>query len=268
MLFQRILLLVFILGFCKPAISQNVNENEQMDDFLDQVDSLNYYLNMWEKFSPHGSIENYEKYEYAGIKVVELLEGVLTHSSIKNQNLDSLIVENGVSTSKSDDGSFYFFNVDQKTGGSYHPYHSFMFYSFKNGLYGFEHMGEAYHSIIDVVDENKQIYLVSSHLYGCNTCIDTEFFIVYPNLNELGMESFHSYSGRASHIWEYKAQSKEFSYEYESPYFDDSLYGDENEGGKRYKFSGKYRFVDGNFKEIEADEVVIEVREEKKETSE
>tara|TARA_R110000850_G_scaffold256916_2_gene382888 strand:+ start:109 stop:894 length:786 start_codon:yes stop_codon:yes gene_type:complete len=241
-----ILFLIPVLSLAQPA-KRNKKAHKH---FLLQVDTLNNLLAAYDTLYPHSSnLDEFERIESIGFEINQRLPVILEHPLLSYYKVDKLIHEKGLSINTSKDNKLYFFMVDQKTGGSYHPYDSYLYYRFDENRSGMVMLGEPFFSVIGIVDSTNSVYLISSHLFGCNTCVQESVIQLSPNtLGGVNMESIYYFEGRDISDYQYDSKNKVLTYQNEDPFEDDSLYWDEGEyPDGRFRHEGTMVYRNGKF---------------------
>ena len=252
-------LLVALLVALSSKIPAQQTSFSTTEVFFQAVDSLNYYSRQYASVTlPLKNGDEYEKKEDTFIALRKYLTMVLANPEMKKYMLHDLINDEGIIINASADNKVFFLIVDEKTGGTYRPYYSLMYYHINDTIQGYSEMGEPYFQVMGIPDSSVPKYLIASQLYGCMTCITEAVSVLDFENGEPSFDDIYHFNGRKISDFDYNANTKTFTYWYDSPFPEDLLYGDEAMHGEyRYHTEGTMQFQDGKFVKISECETLI-----------
>ena len=271
-----ILLLLFLIprkGFC-------FNE-ESKDKFNQKIDSINYFLSVYDTLSPFSPNPNINELIYSVQEEIttRLLE-ILNDNRIILYEIDTIFMHNSLQIARSEDRRVYLLSFDQKTGGTYQPSTNIIHYRLKNGsvkaeIFGgveegglgengdnSERYGTSNFGGIFTLDSIQHFYLTIGGVKGCGTCIGVFAVSIKLDSSEFSARTITSFDGRYHNLEEFDfyPQTKEIKYDFWNGDPGDSLYGSEDlYPGYRKRIKGKLRYIDGNFIPVESCEYWEEI---------
>lgn len=258
-------LIVFILLLLTIQIygQQRKIKKNKKDNIIQKIEEINSLLNYYGTLSPFSENENqFELIDSINNSITTLLLKILNDNRITNYPIETLLNQNEIFISKSNDNRVFLFSLDNKTGGSYRPSTTIIHYRLSNGTVKaniFE--GEA--SEIIATSSYNQIFLLDSinnkyfaigGVQTCNTCIASVAITIQLDSCSYKIDLIANYDGRYYDLiaFEFDSIEKVFFYEYYSADNGDSLYESNNVNDQfRLKHKSKFKFIDGEFFEIE-----------------
>lgn len=246
-------IILLIVYSCVSIVYGQKIDRKSKRQFLLKVDSLNQMMTEYDTLSPFGDDNELGAIDYLGSEIPERLINVLNSPEMKLFKVQDLFPNQSGYINASDDGKLSFFGVDEKMGGTYRPYFSLVYYQIDDTTRGLEILGESVYSCLDVLDSLHHYYLVSSHLFTCQTCVEESMMIFSFKNNELMIDEFYNFSGRYFDAnSNYDSEQKIFTVEETSPHPDDTLYGEEeddesSESIYRYKSEDRMEYIEGRF---------------------
>ena len=265
-----IVALLFLIPLLSEGQSKSKNSKDRKDNILQQVNKINDLLDTYGQLSPFSEDENrFTMIDSIGNEIEDHLLTLLNDQRISNYQLDILLNHPVLSVSRSDDGRIYFVSFDEKTGGSYRTSVTIVHYRLSNGTVKAELMdGEETEALatsvyghVFLLDSIRQQYFVMGSVLTCNTCIASLAATLTFDTASLHTDVVMIFDGRYYdlNVFEYDSVQKVFSYVYNAPHEDDSPDSEENKHHPlKHVFKGKFRFLDGNFLEVEKCEVCEE----------
>lgn len=246
-------LCVFLLSFTAYAAEGKSKKR----DFLQKVDSLNYWLAVYDTL--YSSSRNYELFEESQIEIESALLEVLNNPLILNYDIETIIDGDNISIVHSEDHQLYFFSIDEKTGGSYRTNISFIHFRLPNNQVEAQHFSEYYISAVYTLDSEKKIYFTTASVTTCNTCVSMVAEIVQLDSNQYNTDLIAEYHGRfyGSEQFDFDPPTQTFNNQYLTPYKQDGIYGNPDTYGEdgepwhRYRTTEKLQYMDGEFILIE-----------------
>ncbi len=187
---------------------------------------------------------------------------ILNDKRIINYPIETLLNQNEISISKSNDNKIFFFSIDEKTGGSYRTSKTIIHYRLSNGIVkaeffsgkASEELATSTYGHIYLLDSLTQKYFVIGGVQVCNTCKVLLALTIQLDTNSINTKLIAKYDGRYYDLktFDFDSQSKEFNYEFYAADNDDSLYGGDNEKeGLKHRYKSKFKYINGEFLEIE-----------------
>jgi hypothetical protein len=232
-------------------------EKKIKKEFILQVDTLNQFLEAYDSISPFSDLEEYDIIDSLEPQITRRLFHVLNHPMMKYYQVDELIVNKGMSLQKSPDNKLFFFAVDEKTGGTYRPYYSVLYYHLNDSIYGVRELGESYFACLDILDADPPKYVVSSQLYTCQTCVEESMMTFYFEDHELMITDFYNYSGRFDNSSQYDKATHTFQFQELTPHPEDAVYDTGETIDVRYRTEGRMQYLNGQFIVTESCEYLV-----------
>lgn len=247
-----------LFGQTNKKISKN-----KKDDIIQKLDAINTLLKSYGTLSPFSENENrFEMIDSIGNEITTRLLNILNDERIVNYPIETLLNQDEISVSKSKDDKIFFFSIEEKTGGSYRTTKTIIHYRLLNGsvkadIFSGEDSDALATSTYDQVfllDSINQKYFVIGGVLTCNTCFVSSAITIQLDSNSFQTELIAQFDGRFDDlkVFEFDNISKILTYEYFAADNDDSLYGGNNEYlGLQNKFHSKFKFINGEFLELE-----------------
>jgi hypothetical protein len=260
------LLTIFILLFLTTQTfgqtNKKISQNKK-DDISQKIAEINTLLKYYETLSPFPDNDNRSNLiDSIGNNIATRLLQILNDNRIINYPIETLLNQDEISISKSNDNKIFLFSFDEKTGGSYRTSKTIIHYRLANGtvkadLFGgeaSEALATSTYGQVFLLDSLKEKYFVIGGVQTCNTCYASLAITIQLDSSSYLTDLIALYNGRYYDlkVFEYDSIEKVFSYEYYAADNDDSLYGGDNESGQlQHKFKSKFKFINGAFLEIE-----------------
>src|SRR5690606_35832111 len=108
---------------------------------------------------------------------------------------DTLLESSELLISKPPDDKLFFISVDEKTGGTYHPYYTLLYYRIDSTHTGVMEMGEPTFDVLGIVDATAPVYLVASFLSTCATCTSESVYVLSKDSVEVNLKDIYNYEG-------------------------------------------------------------------------
>lgn len=260
------ILTIFILLFLTTQTFGQTNKKiskNKKDGITQKIEEINALLKYYGTLSPFSDNDNrFELIDSIGNSITTRLLKILNDKRIVNYPIETLLNQDEISISKSNDNKIFFFSIDEKTGGSYRTSKTIIHYRLLNGTVKSDFFGgEASEALatstygqVFLLDSLNQKYFVIGGVQTCNTCNASLAITIELDTNTYQTNLIAQFDGRFYDlkVFEYDSIEKVFSYEYYAADNDDSLYGGNNENGQlQHKFKSKFKFTNGAFLEIE-----------------
>ncbi len=249
-IFILLLLTIHTFGQTHKIISKN-----KKDDLSQKIAEINTLLKYYGTLSPFSDNDNrFNLIDSIGNNITTRLLQILNDNRIINYPIETLLHQDEISISKSNDNKIFFFSIDGKAGGSYRTSITIIHYRLSNGTVKADSFGEMTYGQVFLLDSLKQKYFVIGSVQTCNTCYASSAITIKLDSNTFQTDLVTQYDGRYSDlkVFEYDSVEKVFAFEYNAADNDDSLYGGNNENlGLQHKFKSKFKFINGAFLEIE-----------------
>ncbi|NBP67947.1 MAG: hypothetical protein EBU52_04320 [Cytophagia bacterium] len=233
------------------------------DEITQEIEAINLLLKYYGTLSPFSDNDNgFELIDSISNKITTRLLKILNDKKIINYPIETLFDQNEISISKSIDNNIFFFSIDEKTGGSYKANKTIIHYRLPNGIVKASFLdGEASEALatsafgkVFLLDSLNKKYFVIGGVQTCNTCNTSLAITIQLDTITYQTKLIAQFDGRYYDlkVFEYDSTEKVFSYEYYAADNNDSLYGADNPNEKlQHKFNGKFKFINGEFLEIE-----------------
>lgn len=233
------------------------------DEIMQKIEEINLLLKSYDTLSPFSDNEDrFELIDSIGNRITAQLLVLLNDKRIINYPIETLLVEEGIFISKSNDNKIFFFSIDEKTGGSYRTNITIIHYRLADGtvhaeFFGsedYEAMATSIYDKVILVDSAAQKYFVIGGVQTCNTCNVSLAIAITLDTSSYHVDLIAEFDGRQDDlkIFEFDSLEKIFSYEYFAASNDDSVYGGDNEmEGLQHKYKNKYKYLNGAFFQIE-----------------
>jgi hypothetical protein len=259
-------LIIFILLFITAEIFGQVNKKTtkiQKDDIVQKIAEINTLLKFYGTLSPFSDNDNrFELIDSISDNITTKLLQILNDKRIINYPIETLLNQDQIFISKSNDNKVFFFSIDEKTGGSYNTSKTIIHYRLTNGIVKAEFFeGEASDALatstygqVFLLDAMSQLYFVTGGVQTCNTCSVSLAITIKLDTNSYHTKLIAQFDGRYDDlkIFEFDSVGKVLVYEYYAADNDDPLYGGNNEYLElQHKFKSRYKFINGGFLEIE-----------------
>lgn len=238
-------------------------QKNKKDDITQKIEEINSLLKFYRTLSPFSDNDNsYKLIDSIGNCITTRLLKILNDKRIINYPIETLLDQNELSISKSNDNKVYFFSIDEKTGGSYKTSKTIIHYRLANGYVKANYFGgedseilatSTYEQVF-LLDSLSQKYFVIGGVRTCNVCYASLAFTIKLDSIEYQTDLIALFDGRDNNleVFEYDSIEKLFSYEYYAADNEDSLYQDNNNNGQfQHRFKSKFKFINGAFLEIE-----------------
>jgi hypothetical protein len=257
-IFLLFLLTSQTFGQARKKISSN-----KKDNISNKIAEINTLLKYYDTLSPFSEDDNrFELIDSIGNEITTQLLKILNDKNIINYPIESLLNQDELSISKSNDNKVFFFSIDEKTGGSYRTSKTIIHYRLSDGtvkaeLFGgeaSEALATSTYGQVFLLDSLNQKYFVIGGVQTCNTCNASLAITIQLDSVTYQTNLIAQYDGRYYDlkVFEYDSIEKVFSYEYYAADNDDSLYGGNNEHKQfQHKFKSRFKFINGSFLEIE-----------------
>ncbi len=257
-----ILFLLFLITQTFGQTNKKITKNKK-DDISQKIEEINALLEYYGTLSPFSDNDNrFELIDSIGNGITTRLLKILNDKRIINYPIETLLNQDKISISKSNDNKIFFFSIDEKTGGSYRTSKTIIHYRLLNGAVKADFFGgEASETLaastyghVFLLDSLDQEYFVIGGVQTCNTCNASVAITIKLDTISYKIDHIAQYDGRYYDlkVFEYDSIEKVFSYEYHAANNDDSLYGGDNENGQlQHKYKRKFKFINGVFLEIE-----------------
>ncbi|HRC32934.1 MAG TPA: hypothetical protein PK736_05780 [Bacteroidia bacterium] len=233
------------------------------DEIMQKIEEINLLLKSYDTLSPFSENEDrFELIDSIGNRITAQLLVLLNDKRIVNYPIETLLFEEGIFISKSNDNKIFFFSIDEKTGGSYRTNITIIHYRLSDGMvhaefFGsedYEAMATSIYDKVFLVDSAAQKYFVIGSVQTCNTCLASLAIAITLDTSSYHVDLIAEFDGRQDDlkIFEFDSLEKIFSYEYFAASNDDSIYGGDNEmDGLQHKYKNKYKYLNGAFFQIE-----------------
>jgi len=266
----RILTIFIILFLTTQSFGQTNKKivKNKKDDISQKIAEINTLLKYYGTLTPFSDNDNrFGLIDSIGNGITTRLLKILNDKRIINYPIETLINQDEISISKSNDNKIFFFSIDEKTGGSYKTSKTIIHYRPSNGsvkaeLFGRE-LSETFatstYGEVFLLDSLSQKYFVIGGVRTCNTCYASLAITIKLDSSEYQTDLIAQYDGRDDYleVFEYDSIEKVFSYEYYAAVKDDSVYEGNNENGQpQHIIKGKFKFINGAFFEIEKSELL------------
>jgi len=255
--------IIFFLTIQAYAQQEKKLPKNKKDGITKKIEEINSMLSYYGTLSPFSENDNRsEIIDSVGKGIATRLLEILNDRRIINYPLEALLNRDQISVSKSIDNKVFFFSIDEKTGGSYRTNITLIHYRLPDGKVKAEYfggeaseaLGTSSYGTVYMLDSTNRKYFVTGSVQTCNTC-NASFAITI----QLDTNSYHTalvaqYDGRYHDlkVFDYDSTAKVFSYEFYAAHNDDSLYGGDNDKDQlQHKYRSKFKFLDGEFLEIE-----------------
>ncbi len=239
------------------------NHPKKKNDFIQQIEKINSLLKYYKTLSPFSDNDNrFELIDSISNEITSRLLKVLNDQRILNHQIENLITEDELIISKSADNKIYFFSIDEKTGGSYRTSKTIIHYRLNNGMVKADFFGNdpsealttSTYGQIFLLDSLEQKYFVIGGVRTCNTCNASLAMTLQLDTNSIKIKLVAQYDGRyyGLKVFEYNSELREFYFEHYAADNDDSLYGGDNGlNGLQHKYKSRFKYLNGEFVEIE-----------------
>lgn len=240
-------------------------DGKPKDKFKLKIDSLNYFFSIYDTLSPFSDRETiFDEIESYQKEIIKRLLDILNDKRIVNYEIEALLKKNIVSISKSDDSKIYFLSIDAKTGGTYRPSINIFHFRLRNGeakaeiLGGYDGMhtdasNSSDYGKIYTIDSLNNTYLAIGGVATCATCVAFFATIIQLDTTSFTRKIVYQYDGRSGLLqFDFDKKVNVFYYDYYAEENDDSIYGGDNPNPTlRHRYKGKYKYIDGEFIEVE-----------------
>ena len=238
------------IGQANRKISKNTK-----DEIARDIAEINTLLKYYGTLSPFSENDNtFELIDSTAKSITTLLLKILNDKRIINYPIETLLNQDEIFISKSNDNKIFFFSIDEKTGGSYRTSITIIHYRLTNGTVKADFFDEMNYGQVFLLDRLNQKYFVIGSVQTCNTCNASSAITIKLDTNSYQTDLIAQYDGRYYDlkVFEYDSVEKVFSYEYNAADNDDSLYGGNNENVLlKHKYKSKFKFINGEFLKIE-----------------
>lgn len=260
-------LLLLTLPF-NPDAKQDKRETKKLQAEILYVNNL---LAAYDTLDPFSGPDNvHELIDSINSEISKNLLNVLNNDRILKYDLKEVFDKEKIEISGSKDGKIFFFSIDEKTGGSFRPAITHIFYRAKDGKPRAEYFdvhenfdsGVAYYGDPILIDSIKQKYFVIGGVTTCNTCYATRAMSLSLDSATYSTEIIDSFDGRYYDLktFEYDTASAQFTSEYFEAYSDDSLYGSDSKvAGMRMRYLKRFKIINGSFVLVENSEFLEEM---------
>jgi len=175
-----------LILFAALAIKVSAFEVAKKDTFQRKIDSINYYLRIYDTLSPFAEYDDrFSLIESVQEKIISGLIDVLNDQKIQKYDLNNTFDPNFLYHNSSADGRVHFFTIDAKNGGSWRMQRTILHTRLKDGTVRAAELGEnyAYASFGDVqlVDSTSATYIAIGGVQTCNTCIAMMALVIQPD---------------------------------------------------------------------------------------
>ncbi len=263
-------LTIFILFFLTILTFGQTNKKlakNKKDDITQKIEEINILLKYYGTLSPFSDNDNrFDLIDSIGNSITTRLLIILNDKRIINYPIETLLYQNEISISKSNDNKIFFFSIDEKTGGSYRTSKTIIHYRLLNGMVKADYFGgeksealaTSTYGNVYLLDSVEQKYFVIGGVQTCNTCNASLAITIKLDSVSYQTDLIAQYDGRYYDlkVFEYDSIEKVFSYEYFAADNDDSLYGGNNDNKQlQHKYRSKFKYLNGAFLEIETCEL-------------
>ncbi len=260
------LLTICILLFLSSQLFGQSNKkvtNHKKDEIIQKIEGINTLLKYYGTLSPFSEDDDrFEMIDSICNEITTRLLNILNDKRIVNYPIETLLNQEEILVSKSIDNKIFFFSIDEKTGGSYRTSKTIIHYRLLNGSVKADFFGGEASEVLAtstydqvfLLDSINQQYFVIGGVPTCNTCFVSSAIMIQLDSNSFQTELIAQFDGRFDDlkVFEFDSISKIFTYEYFAADNDDSLYGGNNEYlGLQHKFNSKFKFINGEFLEVE-----------------
>ncbi len=233
------------------------------DEIIQKIEGINTLLKSYATLSPFSENEDrFEMIDSISNEITTRLLNILNDKRIINYPIETLLNQDEISISKSIDNKIFFFSIDEKTGGSYQTSKTIIHYRLLNGTVKADFFGDEASEVLATstydqvfsLDSINQTYFVIGGVPTCNTCFVSSAITIQLDSSSFQTDLIAQFDGRFDDlkVFEFDSISQILTYEYFAADNDDSLYGGNNEYIKlQHKFNSKFKFVNGEFLEIE-----------------
>lgn len=257
------ILILFILNAQIFGQFNKKNNQKKKDDFIQQVEKINYFLKQYDTLSPFSDNDNrFELIDSISAEITSRLLKVLNDKRVINYQIENLLVRDEIMISKSADNNIYFFSIDEKTGGTARTSKTIIHYRLANGFVKAdffdgqpsELLATSTFGQIFLLDSLAKKYFVIGSFATCGTCIASLAITLQLDSDSISTQLIAQYDGRYYDllVFDYDNELKEFNYEYYSDNNDYSLDGTDNKkSGLSHRYKNKFKYLNGVFIEIE-----------------
>lgn len=240
-------------------------QKKKTDDYDLKLKQINQLLKQYDTLSPFSDNPNqFELIDSLRQQITGTLIQALNDKQTPQTDLDKRINNDALYITHSADRKIWFFSLDEKTGGTYRPFTTIVYYILnqkmaKAELFALNDLASYAHCVFDTVyllDVSTQTYLALGGMNTCATCILKEALLLRIDSTQLQHELLFEFDGRYSQLkrLDFLGEAKELLYEYEVAEESDPLYANPSDAhANRWLqiIKGKFGYIDGDFVELE-----------------
>lgn len=257
------LLMLMALFICFKHIAYGQEQSKHQEDA--PLEMIQKCLEEYDTLSPYSiDMRVIERIDSLRYQITHSLTRFMKNDSTPLTDWDKHLHAQALMITYSADRNIWIFSLDEKTGGTYRPYTTIIYYVIhphkaQAEIWSdrdFDAYDECSFDTVFVVDEEQKVYLALGSLYTCTTCLWKGAMLYKIASNGLSYEPLFTFEGRYAQLkrFEYLSASKEFVYEYEEADSADPLYGPSDKPKTQdgiIVYRGRFRYAGGRFKKIE-----------------
>jgi hypothetical protein len=251
----------FLISFALVAIHCSASEAVKKDLFQRKIDSINYYLGIYDTLSPFADYDNrFELIDSVQTKIMTGLLDVLNDGKILKYDLEKTFNPNSLYHTSSADQRVQFFTIDAKNGGSWRQQLTILHTREKNGTVHAIELGEAYSyaafGSIEIIDTVSGAYIALGGVATCNTCEFDLAILIHPD-STVPPEEILSFETRTGYNYslDYNSESRTLTYEFSNTTEDPLMEGTPStfeidsigDHVLKFTYSGTFLWMDGYF---------------------